>query len=159
MLVTNRVEEYTGIAEQIARRNEYGYSQLHRWAQYSFDCATLVIRSVSAAGIPVRLEGATFTGNMYEAFKRAGFSDVTDSVNLSTGEGLIRGDILLTPYKHTEIFCGDGRRVGAHCDENGGTAGHVQGDQTGREISISPYVNLPWKYVLRYTGIILPTQK
>lgn len=151
--VDPKVANYVAQACEIARDDRHGYSQVNRWGNPDFDCSGLVITVVNNSGIPVKQNGAGYTGNMYDAFVKSGFKDVTSTVNLKTGAGLVIGDILLTPCKHTEIYIGHGKRVGAHASETGGKTGK-QGDQTGNEISIKQYANLPWKYVLRYTDTV-----
>lgn len=147
--MTNKVEQFTQQAINIANDNNHGYSQYNRWGNPDYDCSGLVITVVQNSGIPVKTNGATYTGNMYQAFLMAGFKDVTNSVNLSTGQGLIRGDILLNVKHHTEIYIGNSRNVGARISENGTIHGKP-GDQTGQEIRTHKYYNYPWNYVLRY---------
>ena len=146
----SKIETYVQNAINIANDNTHGYSQFNRWGK-DYDCSSLVITVVENAGIPVKSKGgATYTGNMLSAFKRCGFTDVTTRVNLATGAGLIRGDILLNRTHHTEIYIGNGRNVGAHSSETGGVTGQT-GDQTGKEICTNAYYNYPWTNVLRYT--------
>lgn len=137
-------------AERVAKDDKHGYDQVDRWGQPNFDCSSLVITALEQAGIPAKSCGATYTGNMYDALIKAGMTDVTPLIKLSTGEGLKRGDVLLTPYKHTEFYCGNGKIVGARINEKGTVRGGKSGDQTGKEIEIHTYKNYPWKYVLRY---------
>lgn len=146
----SKVETYTQLAINIANDNSHGYSQVHRWNNPDFDCSSLVIYCVEKSGIPVKTKGATYTGNMLNVFKKCGFKDVTSKINLKTGSGLKRGDILLNPSHHTEIYIGNGKNVGAHIDEKGGVTGAKVGDNTGKEICTNNYYNYPWKYVLRY---------
>ena len=146
----SKIETYVQNAINIANDNSHGYSQVNRWGK-DYDCSSLVITVVESAGIPVKSKGgATYTGNMLSAFKRCGFTDVTKRVNLATGAGLRRGDILLNRTHHTEIYIGNGRNVGAHSSETGGVTGKT-GDQTGKEICTNAYYNYPWTNVLRYT--------
>lgn len=146
----SKIETYVQNALNIANDNMHGYSQVNRWGK-DYDCSSLVITVVESAGIPVKSKGgATYTGNMLSVFKRCGFTDVTKRVNLETGAGLIRGDILLNRTHHTEIYIGNGRNVGAHSSETGSVNGQT-GDQTGTEICTNAYYNYPWTNVLRYT--------
>lgn len=145
-----KVEKYTQKAIEIANDDRHGYSQYNRWGNPDYDCSSLVISCVDLAGIPVKKNGATYTGNMYKAFINAGFKDVTNTVNLYSGKGLMRGDILLNHTHHTEIYIGNNKTVGAKIDENNGIAGNKRGDNTGREICITNYYNYPWNCVLRY---------
>ena len=88
---------------------------------------------------------------MPEVLPNIGFKNVIASVNLSTGNGMKRGDVLLG-NGHTAFYCGNGKLVHASINEKGTTTGGQSGDQTGREICIRSYYNKPWKYVYRYTG-------
>lgn len=145
----SKIENYVQNVINIANDNSHGYSQVYRWGK-DYDCSSLVITVVENAGIPVKSKGgATYTGNMLSAFKKCAFADVTNSVNLATGAGLIRGDILLNRTHHTEIYIGNGRNVGAHISETGGVTGRT-GDQTEKEICTNNYYNFPWTNVLRY---------
>ena len=128
-----------------------GYDQTNRWGP-DFDCSSAVISAWELAGVPVKSNGATYTGNMRGVFLRCGFEDVTDSVDLAAGTGLRRGDVLLNIQHHTAMYCGNGMEVEASINENGTTTGGQSGDQTGREFLVRPYRNYPWNCVLRYTG-------
>ena len=145
----SKVEIYTQQAIDIANDNRRGYSQYNRWGNPDYDCSSLVITVVQNAGIPVKTNGATYTGNMYHVFLKSGFEDVTPTVNLTTGQGLKRGDVLLNIVNHTEIYIGSGKNVGARSSETGTIHGKG-GDQTGQEIGVSNYYDYPWNYVLRY---------
>ena len=145
----SKVENYTQQAINIANDNKHGYSQYNRWGNPDYDCSSLVITVIQDSGIPVKTNGATYTGNMYNAFIKSGFENVTYNTNLTTGQGLKRGDILLNVVNHTEIYIGGGQIVGARASETGTIHG-VGGDQTGQEIGVSNYYDYPWNYVLRY---------
>lgn len=144
---------------RIANNSSYGYSQeADERMTISRDCSSNVILAWEKAGIPVFSKyGATYTGNIKPAFQAAGFIDVTHSINLETGEGLIVGDILLRIGHHTAGYIGkntSGVRqiVQALSNEKGTTTGGKVGDQTGKEIFIKEYYNSPphWDVVLRY---------
>jgi hypothetical protein len=105
-----------------------------------------------SVGVPVKTMGASYTGNMRGVFLRCGFEDVTDRVNLSTGSGLARGDVLLNYQHHTAMYCGGGQEVEASINELGTVTGGESGDQTGKEFLIRSYRNYPWNCVLRYGG-------
>ena len=136
----------TSWAEAIANDDSHGYSQYSRW-EPDYDCSSLVISAYQQAGVPVRNNGASYTGNMYRVFTATGFADVINQVNIKTGAGLLRGDVLLREG-HTALYCGNGLEVEACMDENGGIGGEP-GDQTGYEILIQFY-NPNWSTVLRY---------
>ena len=129
----------------------HGYDQARRWGERGdYDCSSAVITAWETAGVPVKSAGATYTGNMYSVFKKCGFVDVTQSVNLKTGSGLVRGDVLLNRRSHTAMYIGRGQLVQASINEKGSATGGNPGDQTGREFLIRSYYNYPWDYVLRY---------
>ena len=144
------VEKAIAWALKIANDPAHGYDQTSRWGP-DYDCSSLVISAFKAAGLPLT---ATFTGNMKYDFLRHGFRDAAEVnvVELNMGAGLKRGDVLLNEQKHTAIYLGDGTVVQASINENGTIKGGRSGDQTGREIGISPYRNYPWDVVLRYVG-------
>ena len=77
-----------------ARDDSHGYDQEKRWGP-DYDCSSFVITAWQQAGVPVRTEGASYTGNMRAVFLRCSFRDVTAQVNLATGKGLQKGDVLL----------------------------------------------------------------
>ena len=145
------IEIATKQMETWAADNIHGYDQSNRWGP-DYDCSSAVISAWELAGVPVKTNGATYTGNMRGVFLRCGFEDVTGSVNMTTGAGLQRGDVLLNIRHHTAMYCGNGQEVEASINESGGVIGGVTGDQTGREFLVRPYRNYPWDCVLRYTG-------
>lgn len=140
-------------AVAVADDPSHGYDQSSRWGA-DYDCSSFVISAWQQAGVPVKTSGASYTGNMYWAFINCGFRDVTNSINLSTGANLQKGDVVLNTKHHTEMYIGNGRMVKASINELGGTTGGKTGDQTGREIYIGSYYkpNYGWDYVLRYYG-------
>lgn len=151
-----KIENAVARAEAIALDDSHGYDQVDRWGKPNYDCSGLVIRCLEEAGIPAKSSGATYTGNMPEVLPKIGFKDVAKSVNLATGSGMIRGDILLG-NGHTAFYCGNGKLVHASINEKGTVTGGKSGDQTGREICIRSYYNKPWIHVYRYTGVTAST--
>lgn len=162
-----KTETATRYMENIARDDSHGYDQIHRMGPFDFDCSGLNITGWVKAGVPVNkavkntvtvngkqktvtTPGATYTGNIRNAYLKHGFKDVTKSVDLVSGRGLKRGDVLLREGHHVAQYCGNGREVEASINEKGTTTGGKQGDQTGREILIRNYRNYPWNCVLRY---------
>ena len=132
-----------------------GYDQTNRWGP-DYDCSSAVIAAWELAGVPVKSNGATYTGNMRGVFLRCGFEDVTAGIDLATGTGLQRGDVLLNIQHHTAMYCGNGKEVEASINELGTATGGQTGDQTGREFLVRPYRNYPWDCVMRYTGGNVP---
>ena len=132
----------------IAEDNAHGYDQTNRWGP-DYDCSSLVIEAYERAGVPVKTNGASYTGNMVNVFLESGFVDVTKSVNLKTGVGLKTGDVVWV-NGHVEMVSRKGYLVGASINENGTVTGGVTGDQTGAEIRERTYYNYPWTFALRY---------
>lgn len=146
----SKAEEATKLMEQIANDDTHGYDQTNRWGA-DYDCSSLVITCWENVGIKVKTAGATYTGNMYNAFIKCGFKDVTTKVNLVNAVGLQRGDVLLNKKHHVAMYCGSNKEVEASINEKGTAKGGKTGDQTGKEILIRSYRNYPWDCVLRYT--------
>lgn len=143
------IEKAIAQMEAWAQDDSHGYDQANRWGP-DYDCSSAVIQAWQNAGVPVKSKGATYTGNMYSVFKSCGFEDVTALVDLNTGTGLQRGDVLLNHVHHTAMYCGNGKLVQASINEFGKTTGGQSGDQTGKEFYIRNYYSYPWNAVLRY---------
>lgn len=139
------IEKAVQWAINTANNNSHGYSQADRWGP-DYDCSSFVITAYEQAGVPVREAGASYTGNMKNAFLACGFFDATKLVNLGSGGGVQAGDVLLNYSAHTCLAIGGGRVANCRTDE-----GHPQsGDQSGNEIRLQGYWNYPWDCVLRY---------
>ncbi len=104
----SKIEKAVQQMEAWAKDNSHGYDQIYRWGEKGdYDCSAAVIQACQNAGIPVKTGGATYTGNMLKVFLKNGFEVVTHEVNLRTGAGLIRGDVLLNTFHHTAMYCGN----------------------------------------------------
>lgn len=150
-----RVEKAVRFMIEIAQDSSHGYDQNQRWGERGdYDCSSFTITAFEKAGFPVKSEyGATYTGNMKDAFINCGFKDVRNAVNIATGAGLIRGDVLLNEVHHVAVYIGNGLIVQASINELGRATGGRPGNQTGYEINISKYKNYHrggWDSVLRY---------
>lgn len=130
----------------IANDNKHGYDQAHRTGP-DYDCSSFVTTALKKAGFNI---GLGTTSSMYGQLMTAGFKNVANSVNLSSGKGLKKGDVLLRPGAHTAMYVGDGKIVHASINELGRVTGGKTGDQTGKEIATRSYYNYPWTYVFRY---------
>lgn len=166
--MANKMEAAAVFMVNIANDASHGYDQVYRWGEKGdYDCSSLLITATERAGIPVKTKGATYTGNMYNVFTKCGFKDVTRSVNLATGAGLQRCDVLLHKTRHTALYLGNGQIVQASINEKGTAKYGKPGDQKqlwGQkgEINITSYRNYPWQCVLRYEGsdtATIPTSK
>lgn len=141
------------IALEIANDPAHGYDQAQRWGP-NYDCSSFLIDVWQRAGVPVKTAGAYTTKSMYDVFTKCGFRNVKAEINLHTGAGLEKGDVLLNVSHHTEMYVGNGQDVKASINEKGDVTGGQTGDQTGREIYVGCYYlpNYGWDYVLRYMG-------
>lgn len=139
-------------SEDTANDNTHGYSNNIRWGP-SYDCSSFLISAYEAAGVPVKANGASYTGDMKDAFLRSGFKDVTSQVNLQTGAGAIRGDVFLNEHGrgvtgstgHAVICLGNGKV--ANCRSAEGTTDTA--DNSGNEIRIQNFWPYPWDCCLR----------
>ena len=146
-----RTEKAIQQMEAWARDDSHGYDQDYRWGEKGdYDCSSAIISAWENAGVPVKSKGATYTGDMRTVFLSCGFKDITNKVNVATGAGLIRGDVLLNTVHHTAMYCGNGKEVEASINEKGTAQGGKPGDQTGKEFLIRNFRNYPWDCILRY---------
>lgn len=141
-------------AVNTANDQSHGYSQQSRWGNPDYDCSSFAISAYKAAGVPIDTSKVYHTGTM-SGLKNYGFKDVTNKVNLNTGNGLQPGDILYWhkgnangTEGHTAIYIGNGQIAHARGQSYGSPA---PGDQ-GTEIAVCPYYRWNWQHVLRYTG-------
>lgn len=149
--MSSKIEKAVVQMENWAKDDSHGYDQIFRWGENGdYDCSSSIIEALERAGIPVKSLGATYTENMYDKMLQCGFKDVTNEVNIITGSGIIRGDVLLNIKDHVAMSVGNGKLVQASINELGTVAGGQPGDQTGTEFYIRDYYNYPWDCVLRY---------
>lgn len=121
------------LAEQGANNNLIGYDQNERWTFWDqlkkvgyypvnintkceADCSAGVISIVWAVGHLLGLYklkelDATYTGNMRQGFKYAGFIVLQESKFLTSDSWLMRGDVLLNDAHHTAINLTTGKNV------------------------------------------------
>lgn len=141
------IEKAIEWAVGIANDDSHGYDQSDRWG-LDYDCSSLVIQAYENAGIPVKTNGATYTGNMCDVFVATGF----EKLDVVDGMQLLRGDVLWR-NGHTAMYLGDESGcmiVSAHINELGTTTGGQVGDQTTHEIDVSSFFDSgTWTYVLR----------
>lgn len=150
------IEKAVQWAVDIANDDTHGYDQINRQGP-DYDCSSLVINAWKQAGVDT---GATYTGNMLQFFKLAGFKQVMQECNMQTGEGLKRGDVLLvhnSKHQHTAIYLGNLQEVEASINEKGTAKGGKTGDQTGKEILVHAYRKGFYNLVLRYGADDLDT--
>lgn len=142
---TEIINDAVDWAVSIANDDVHGYDQTSRWGP-DYDCSSLVIQAYENAGCPVKTNGASYTGNMEQAFVATGF----ESIPYTEGMEIKKGDVLLRSG-HTAMYIGDGKIVQANINENGETTGGATGDQTGNEIHVISFTTSAhtWLKVLR----------
>ena len=131
-------------ALETAKDNTHGYSQAVRWGP-DYDCSSFIISAYENAGLKVKEAGASYTGNMRDAFEKCGFG----AYPRQPVSKLEPGDVLLNERHHAVMYIGNRKVVAARSSD-----GFPQsGDQSSREICIQDYYDWPdggWDCVLRY---------
>lgn len=125
-------------AVQIAADDRHGYSQVHRNSP-DYDCSSLVGTALSKAGFAVSKYSTT--RNLESQLIKCGFKKCHAPWK--------RGDIHLAAGHHVTMSTDASHIVHASQSENGGIDGKT-GDQTGREICIRTYYNLPYSNLVHY---------
>lgn len=140
----NKIEKAVAWAEQIAADDRHGYSQVHRNSP-DYDCSSFVGTALAKAGFPVSIYSTT--RNLGEQLENAGF--------VKCGKPWKRGDIHLAAGHHVTMSVDANRIVHASQSENGGIDGQT-GDQTGKEICVRSYYDLPYENTVhyRYAGAV-----
>ena len=122
------------LAIQAANNNNIGYDQYQRQTYWDAlvkvgyypskittpceaDCSAGVIANTKAVGYLLNISAlknitATYTGNMRQAYRNAGFQVLTESKYLTSSSYLMPGDILLNDVNHTATNLGIGNNSG-----------------------------------------------
>lgn len=134
----SKIENAVAWAEQTAADDRHGYSQVHRNSP-DYDCSSFVGTALANAGFPVSIYSTT--RNLGEQLENAGF--------VKCGKPWKRGDIHLAAGHHVTMSVDANRIVHASQSENGGIDGQT-GDQTGKEICVRSYYDLPYENTVHY---------
>lgn len=134
----NKIEKTVAWAEQIAADDRHGYSQVHRNSP-DYDCSSFVGTALANAGFPISIYSTT--RNLGEQLENAGF--------VKCGKPWRLGDIHLAAGHHVTMSVDANRIVHASQSENGGIDGQT-GDQTGKEICVRSYYDLPYENTVHY---------
>lgn len=133
-----KIETAVSWAEQIAADNRHGYSQVHR-NDPDYDCSSFVGTALSKAGFAVSKYSTT--RNLESQLIKCGFKKCHAPWK--------RGDIHLAAGHHVTMSTDASHIVHASQSENGGIDGQT-GDQTGREICVRSYYDLPYSNLVHY---------
>ena len=134
---SEKVENAVKWAIEIANDDSHGYDQENRWGD-DYDCSSLIISAYEQAGIKLKSNGATYTGNLKSVALDCGFKEI-EIDDWNDTSNFVRGDIILNEAHHVCMYIGDGQIVQASINENGQTTGGETGDQTGKEIYVRDY--------------------
>lgn len=134
----SKIENAVAWEEQIAADDRHGYSQVHRNSP-DYDCSSFVGTALAKAGFPVSQYSTT--RNLGEQLVHAGF--------VTCSKPWKRGDIHLAAGHHVTMSVDANRIVHASQSENGGIDGQT-GDQTGKEICVRSYYDLPYENTVHY---------
>lgn len=134
----SKIEKAVAWEEQIAADDCHGYSQVHRNGP-DYDCSSFVGTALAQAGFPI--SPYSTTGNLGEQLERSGF--------VKAKKPWRRGDIHLAAGHHVTMSVDANRIVHASQSENGGIDGQT-GDQTGKEICVRSYYDLPYGNTVHY---------
>lgn len=134
----SKIENAVAWEEQIAADDRHGYSQVHRNGP-DYDCSSFVGTALAKAEFPV--SPFSTTRNLGEQLVNAGF--------VPCDKPWKRGDIHLAAGHHVTMSVDANRIVHASQSENGGIDGQT-GDQTGKEICVRSYYDLPYANTVHY---------
>ena len=88
-------------------------------SMFGFDCSGFVWYCYNnSAGGNLSSLPYVATGYMESTYTKYGFKNVTSEVNLSTGVGLMIGDVLVRS-NHVDMYAGNGKIIGAHSPSTG----------------------------------------
>ncbi len=133
-----KIENAVAWAEQIASDDRHGYSQIRRNGP-DYDCSSFVGTALARAGFPVSKYSTT--RNLGGQLEACGF--------VRCGKPWKRGDIHLAAGHHVTMSTDATHIVHASQSETGGIDGQT-GDQTGKEICVRSYYDLPYDNVAHY---------
>lgn len=147
------------LARKAANNNHIGYNQYNRDSYYNelkkvgynpslikvfcdADCSAGVIANIKATGYLLGIKAlqsitCTYTGNMRESLKSAGFKVLTDDKYLTSDNYLREGDILLNDACHTATNLTNGSKVTEKkvvaVSNNTGLYKHAYRDNVGKQ--------------------------
>lgn len=133
-------------AKKIAADDSYGYIN-GGMGDGGYDCTQFVHAAYQAAGLDMSDRGNHNQSTIVDYYTGMGFTWHPGTIDPNE---LQAGDVLVNQAHHAEMYIGNGQKVGAHDNYDGGA-----GDSQGNEISIDDYKeygNGGWDGYLRYEG-------
>lgn len=140
---------YVNWAIQTANDNTHGYSMGGRTGNPDYDCSSFVFYALKNSGYDVG-DWPFSTDGMPSTLQRLGFT----MIPFPSEDQLQPGDIMWWDGSgsdgHTEIYIGNGQRVGAHgC--HGENRSPAPGD-SGDEVSVKPFDRGSYTHIFRKTN-------
>ena len=130
----------------VANDDSHGYSMPRRTFSPDIDCSSFIYYALLNNGWTQDQLGGSYpfvTWTMEGILSKCGWKGHSFDGDVSK---LRRGDIMLNPSSHTEMYIGGGKTVGAHMDYDG-----APGDSSGNEVSVVEIAS-GWQRYLRYEG-------
>ncbi|RBP98837.1 aggregation-promoting factor C-terminal-like domain-containing protein [Bifidobacterium xylocopae] len=148
-------EGISTFVERISLDDSHGYSQSRRQGNPDYDCSSLVWFAAKSAGFDGQMQGWPFTTfTMGPVLERLGFAHLTWSGDYRNAKSeLKRGDVVVNPAEHTEVYLGGGLFGGAHHAYPSGIDDGMPGDQghgDDQEIGIEAYLTPGLNQVYRH---------
>lgn len=178
-VVVNCAEVAAKIHQRMCDDDKFGYSWDERYGadtdkvtwviegrsytlnRGDYDCSSSVITAwkmaLQGTKYEGKLDGATYTGNMREVFRKSGLFELWDTATTYA----VRGDVYLNDEHHTAMCQDGGTGDGPYgkdmlsefrINEKGGTHGGKRGDQTGFEAYVHAFYEYwaGWDVTLHY---------
>lgn len=145
----NKIDTAVAWCVGIANDDAHGYDNVNRHGP-DYDCISLLVHGWREAGVEIKASGSA---SFHTRAVEAGFVDVTNGVNLKTGEGTRKGDLIVRKGAHAAMVVDENATlVEALWNELGLATGGEPGDQTGREIVVQPWrvSGSGWTHVFRW---------
>ena len=144
-----RIESYIKWMIDVANDDSHGYNQSKRGFNPDVDCSSFVYYALVNNNIIPNTGSAFATSNMGSVLKNNGFTELPYSES-----NLQRGDIVVLPGQHTEVYIGNGQAVAAHADYSSGSPKYsgssiVAGDQNGKEVNVESLSKMNWRFIYR----------
>ena len=127
---------------KVANDNKHGYSQASRTGSPDYDCSSLIYYGLLANGYTKSQIGAL----PFTTYTEKGILQTTgdfEVLKYTSSKDLQPGDILWR-NGHTEVYVGDGKRVGAHKNYDS-----RPGDSGGQEINVKN-MDSNWISIIRH---------